>query len=66
MAGAGLIFEVVRLNGMQTTLQARKIPEIDEFKKNHLSPLQYVLEKYRQWKELKEKESNAVQKPAAL
>lgn len=60
------------MNGMQTTLVVGKATELEDFKKENLKPLKYLLEKYRQWKELKEKEgkgkgvSHAVSEPAAL
>jgi hypothetical protein len=43
------------LNGVQTTLHVGRIPKLDEFKKENSGPLAYLLEKYRAWKELKEK-----------
>lgn len=59
------------MDGVQTTLQIGKAPQLEEFKKQNLKPIKYMLEKYKQWKELKEKEKNkggynAVPKPETL
>ena len=43
------------MDGVQTTLQVGRIPKLEEFKKENSGPLNYLLEKYRAWKELKEK-----------
>ena len=43
------------MNGLQTTLQIERAPKLEEFKKENAGPLGYLLEKYKQWKELKEK-----------
>jgi len=44
------------MDGIQTTLQVGSAPKLEEFKKENAGPLSYLLEKYREWKELKEKE----------
>ena len=44
------------MDGIQTTLQVGSSPVLEEFKKENAGPLAYLLEKYKQWKELKEKE----------
>ena len=43
------------MDGIQTTLQVGHVPKLEEFKKENEGPLGYLLEKYKQWKELKEK-----------
>ena len=43
------------MDGLQTTLQVGCVPKLEEFKKENAGPLGYLLEKYKQWKELKEK-----------
>ena len=45
------------MDGVQTTLVVGSAPKLEEFKKENLKPLAYLLDKYRQWKELKEKEN---------
>lgn len=59
------------MDGIQTTLQAGRIPELEEFKKANQGAIQYVLGKYAQWKALKEKAQakgadNALRKPGTL
>jgi hypothetical protein len=44
------------LSGLQTTLQKIKAPNLEEFEKEHKESLVFLLEKYKAWKELKEKE----------
>jgi len=43
------------VDGIQTILQVGCAPKLEEFKKDNAAPLCYLLEKYKQWKELKEK-----------
>lgn|GEM_PF-6952361 len=61
------------MDGVQTTLQVGSAPRLEEFKKENAGPLAYLLEKYKQWKELKEREKgkgsdvvHALSKLAAL
>jgi len=44
------------VDGIQTTLRMGSAPKLEEFKKENAGPLRYMLEKYKVWKELKEKE----------
>lgn len=44
------------MSGLQTTLQKVKASNFEEFKKENVEPLRFLLEKYAAWKELKKKE----------
>ena len=54
------------MDGIQTTLRTGNIPKLEEFRKENSGPLAYLLQKYRQWKELKEKEKGKGQGGAGL
>jgi len=55
------------LDGVQTSLVVGDVPELEEFKKENIKPIKYLLEKYQQWKKLKERDTcDGVQEPETV